>query len=219
MSLQLYSYFRSSSAFRVRIALNLKNLDYEYLPVHLLQNGGEQNSPEFKKLNPKGEVPLLIHEGKRLSQSVAIIEYLDEVYPEPPLFPTEAYLKSQVRAACEIINSGIQPLQNLRTLQKLQNDFAITEEAKVQWIVDWVRMGFDAYEDLIRNFAGKYSFGDQVTASDLFLVPQVLTAFRYKMPLGDYPTIKQVYNNLEGLEAFQKASPFTQPDTPPDLRS
>lgn len=214
MSLKLYSYFRSSSAFRVRIALHLKGLDYQYIPVHLLNQGGEQNSDEFQKLNPKGEVPVLIHNDKKISQSVAIIEYLDEVFPEKPLFPADSYLKSQVRCACEIINSGVQPLQNLRTLQKLEKDFSINEEKKLQWIIDWVSMGLKAYEALIEPVAKEFSFGDEVTAADLFLVPQVFTAFRYKMSLEPYPTINKVYENLMKIEAFVKASPTQQPDAP-----
>lgn len=215
MSIKLYSYFRSSSAFRVRIALNLKNLNYEYIPVHLLNQGGEQNKADFLNLNPKGEVPLMIHDGKSLSQSVAIIEYLDEVFPEPcPLFPSDAYMKSQVRAACEIINSGTQPLQNLRTLQTLQSDFGISDAEKVLWIQKWIDAGLKSYEKLISGHCKEFSFGSQITAADLFLIPQVFSALRFGMSIDRYKNINSIYKNCKDLEAFDKASPSQQPDTP-----
>lgn len=217
MSLQLYSYFRSSSAFRVRIALNLKGLNYEYIPVHLLEDGGQQNKPEFLKLNAKGEVPLLIHDGKPLSQSMAIIEYLDEVFPDRHLlFPVDPYLKSQVRAACELINSGTQPLQNLRTLQALQKDFDISEDQKLSWIQKWVGSGLKSYEALIKTHCKEFSFGDHITAADLFLIPQVFTALRFNMKIEDYPKINSIFNNCKNIDEFMKASPSQQPDTPKD---
>lgn len=215
MSLKLYSYFRSSSAYRVRIALNLKGLNYDYLPVHLLNNGGEQNSDEFKKLSPKAEVPALVHDGKNLIQSMAIIEYLDEVYPQNPLlFPRDPYLKSQVRAACEIINSGIQPLQNLRTLQKLQVYFNVSDEEKNQWISDWVSMGLAALDQLIKPYSKNFCFGHEVSAADIFLVPQIFSALRFNVDTTNIPKLMEIYEHCQQIKAFAQAAPTEQPDAP-----
>lgn len=214
MELQLYSYYRSSSAYRVRIALNLKHLKYEYKAVHLLNNGGEQNSSEFQKLNPKKEIPVLIHNERALSQSVAIIEYLDELYPIPLLYPTDRYMRSQVRAACEIINSGIQPLQNLSVQQRIQNETGINDEKKTKLISYWIESGLKAFEDFIKPHSKDFCFGNEVSAADLFLVPQIFSSKRFGANVDQFPKLLEIYERCVAIEAFKLADPTCQPDTP-----
>jgi maleylpyruvate isomerase len=212
--LKLYSYFRSSASYRVRIALNLKGLKYEYVPVHLINQGGEQLLEPYKKLNPSAELPTLVHKAKALSQSVAIIHYLDDVYPEKPLFPADPYLKAKIMQVCEVVNSGIQPLQNLRVLKKLTDDFQVSEEQKNIWIQHWIRLGFEGLETMVKEFAGDFSFGNKPTAADAFVVPQVYNAHRFKLSMDKFPTLSRIANHCNQLEAFKSAHPDTQPDTP-----
>ncbi len=214
MEFKLYNYYRSSCSYRVRIALELKSIEYSYIPIHLLNDGGEQKTHEYRKLNSKQEVPTLIHDDTPISESMAIIEYLDEVRPEPLLFPTDILQKTFVRQACEIINSGIQPLQNLSVLNKLVDDFAITPEQKIKWVQDIVIHGLTSFERFISNKSGKYCFGDSITAADLFLVPQVFSSLRFKVDISQFQILEQIYNQCTQLEAFRKAHPAVQPDTP-----
>jgi maleylacetoacetate isomerase len=211
---KLYSYYRSSCSYRVRIALEYKKIQYTYIPIHLLQNGGEQNTEGYSKLNTKKEVPTLTHQDFHLSQSMAIIEYLDEALPKPQLFLGDAKQKAKIRQACELINSGIQPLQNLRVLNKLASDFKIDELQKTKWVVDHVQSGLAALESFLSSHSGQFCFGDSITAADLFLIPQLYNAERYKMDITLYKQLSKINKNCLQLESFIKAHPDQQPDAP-----
>ncbi len=213
MEFKLYSYFRSSSSYRVRIALNHKQIPYEYIAVHLLDQGGHQNKEEYLKVNPKQEVPTLVHNQIHISQSMAIIEYLDELKPNQKLFPDDLITKAQVRQICEIINSGIQPIQNLKILKKLIKDFGISEEQKIKWIKDVISSGLNALELNLKKTSGEFCFGDQITAADLFLIPQVYNAERYEMDMKPYPIIRKINEHSMKIESFKKAHPDQQPDS------
>jgi len=215
--LKLYNYFRSSPSYRVRIALHLKGLEFKYVPIHLLNNGGEQNSAEYQKINPAKEVPSLEHEGAIISQSVAIIEYLDEAFPTPALYPKEPHKRARVRQLAEIINCT-HPLQNLKVLQYLEGNLTVSPEQKNKWLNEWMHRGFQAYEEIIRHTAGRFSVGDQVTAADLFLIPQIFSAQRFSVDISRYKLISKIEQVCLQMDVFQKAHPFRQPDTPNDLR-
>lgn len=216
----LYSYFRSSASYRVRIALEIKSIDYEYRTIHLLNNGGEQHGADYTKLNPSREVPTLIHNAAAssspivLGQSVAIIDYLDRAVPTPRLFPENAHHRALVLQACEIINSGSQPLHNLRVLKKLVDDFKISEDQKTEWTRHWIRYGFEAFEAAVKAHSGKFSFGDSVTAADCFLIPQLANADRFQISTAPYPILEKIRANCEKIPAFVKASPAQQMDFP-----
>lgn len=215
-SIILYNYFRSSTSYRVRLALHMKGLHFEYKPVNLLK--GEQHSTEYRKLNPLGGVPTLVHEGKFIPESFAIMEYLDEVFPLPALFPKDPYLKARVRQVCEVINSFMHPMGNLRTLKYMEAHHGYSQEQKDQFVQHWATQGLETLETTLKEFAGTYSFGDQVTMADLFLIPQLLTCTRYKVDISKYPTLVKINENCQKLEAFQKAHPFKQIDTPEEFR-
>lgn len=213
----LYTYFRSSTAYRTRMALNYKALSYKAEPVHLLEDGGHQNKPSYRVLNPAGEVPTLVHQGRVLSQSFAIIEYLDELYPTPPLFPASIFDRAKVRQICEHINCGIHPIANLKVQQYLTREFKLSEEQKNKWLFHWIDQGMAALEALLKDTAGEYAFGDAITVADIFVVPQVFSAKRFGVYSENFPTIHRVYSNAIKLEPFTKAHPHLQPDTPSDL--
>ena len=210
--LVLYNYFRSSTSYRARIALHWKELSFQYRPVHLLNNGGEQHSAEYRKLNPTGEVPTLIHNGFTIGQSMAIIQYLDEVFPEKPLFPKNPGLKAQVLQFCENINCT-HPYQNLKTIQFLEKNFKITPEQKNQWIQNWLDQCFISLESSLKNQSGKFCFGDNLTAADAFLIPQLFSAQRFQVPIDNYPLIQKIQKNCLEQEAIQKAHPTNQIDS------
>lgn len=213
--IKLYSYFRSSSAYRVRIALNVKLIPYTIIPVHLLKNGGEQYSNAYKAINPSAQVPTLLDAERAIGQSMAILEYLDEEFPRPPLLPSSSYDRAIVRQMCEVINSGIQPLQNLSVTQYLTNTLKVTPEQQTQWLQLWIQRGFDSLETLLQEHAGQYSFGDQISLADCCLVPQVFSAQRFKVDLSPFPKALEVYNSCMQLTDFIKASPEKQPDYQP----
>jgi len=215
--LTLYTYFRSSTSYRVRIALHLKGLKFTSKPIHLLEGGGQQHTPEYRSINPAGEVPSLIHNGNTLGQSFAIIEYLEDLVPEPRLFPTTPYDKAKVRQICEHINCGIHPIANLKVQQYLTKEFQLSEEQKTQWIQHWIKQGMDALELLISKTAGEFAYGDSLTAADLFIAPQVFSSKRFGIGLDNYKTIQKVYEKSMKIDAFNKAHPHVQPDTPPEL--
>ncbi|MEF1291948.1 maleylacetoacetate isomerase [Vibrio sp. M260118] len=208
----LYGYWRSSAAYRVRIALNLKGLDYQQRSVHLVKNGGEQHSPEFKRLNPNQLVPVLVDGDMTLNQSLAIIDYLDDVYLEFKLTPEDRQRRYLVKALAQDIAVDIHPLNNLRVLQYLTGNLAADEEQKQRWYHHWIEQGFSALEQRLASCSGKYCVGDEVTLADVCLVPQVYNAKRFNLELGGYPNINRVTTSLNQLSAFQNAVPEAQPD-------
>ena len=209
--MKLYGYFRSSAAYRVRIALNLKNLPYQQSAVHLTRNGGWQWSEEFRAINPQKRVPALaLSTGEVLLQSLAIIEYLDEVHPDPPLLPADPVARAQVRALSQIIACDIHPLNNLVALNYLKGPLKHDQSAADEWYRHWVGQGFEAIEALLHP--GPYAFGAQVTVADLCLVPQVFNARRFKIDINAYPKIAAVDAACLKLPAFDKARPENQPD-------
>lgn len=212
--LKLYSYFRSSAAFRVRIALALKGLPFEYVPVHLLKDGGQQLSEQYRALNANALVPTLLDDDHALSQSMAIIEYLDETHPEPALLPGSALDRAYVRAVAQSIACEIHPLNNLRVLKYLKHTLGVSEEAKDAWYRHWIEIGFDGLEATLtrEGKAGRFCFGDTPTLADLCLVPQVFNAQRFQVDLEPYPTIVRIFDACMELPAFQQAAPKSQPD-------
>jgi maleylacetoacetate isomerase len=207
---QLYSFFRSSAAYRVRIALNLKGLPFDTVPIHLTKDGGRQHSPEFHAVNPQERVPALALPGEVLLQSLAIIEYLDEIHPEPALLPADAIARAKVRAVAQIIACDIHPLNNVGPLNYLRHELKADKAAVEAWYRHWVDAGFATVEALIRP--GPYAFGPQVTVADICLVPQVYNARRFKVPLDRFPRISAVDAALLKLPAFDAARPELQPD-------
>jgi maleylpyruvate isomerase len=211
----LHNYFRSSSSYRVRIALNLKGLSYEYVPVHLNRNGGEQFRPEFKALNPQGLVPVLSEDGIQLSQSLAILEYLEEKYPTVPLLPAAIEDRAYVRQLALAIACEIHPLNNLRVLKFLTGSLELSEEAKMKWIRHWTELGLSALEQELSCSAkrGHFCFGDTPTIADCCLVPQLFNAQRFGIELAPYPTLVKIAEECRKLPAFEQAHPARQPDS------
>ena len=210
--MKLYSYFRSSAAFRVRIALNLKGLDYESVPVHLVKDGGHNRRPEFRAVNPQMRIPaLVVPGGDVLIQSLAIIEYLDETHPDPALLPKDAIARAQARALAQIIACDIHPLNNVGALRYLKREMHQEQSAIDAWYHHWVSEGFEAFEALAQP--GPYACGNKVTVADLCLVPQVYNARRLKVPLEKFPKIVGIDAACLELPAFDRARPENQPDT------
>jgi maleylacetoacetate isomerase len=208
---KLYSYFRSSAAFRTRIALNLKGIAYETAPVHLTRGGGEQHAPAFRGVNPQKRVPALaLDTGEVLVQSLAIIDYLDEVHPDPPLLPKDPVARAQVRAVAQVIACDIHPLNNTSTVNYLRGALKTDDNAVNEWYRHWVTAGFEAVEELIRP--GPYAFGASVTLADVCLVPQVFNARRFNVPLDRFPAIVAAEAAAARLPAFDAARPERQPD-------
>jgi maleylpyruvate isomerase len=218
-AMTLYSYFRSSAAYRVRIALELKGLPYEYIPVHLLRDGGQQRAPAYLELNPEALVPTLLEsDGDPLTQSLAIIEYLEEIHPEPPLLPRRPEDRAYVRSIAMQIACDIHPLDNLRVLSYLKRKLGIEQEQRDTWYVHWIELGFNALEKrLVRETraggrVGRLCFGDTPTLADICLVPQVANAQRMRMSLDPYPTIQRIAAAAAEIEAFVRAEPGNQLD-------
>jgi maleylacetoacetate isomerase/maleylpyruvate isomerase len=210
--MKLYNYFRSSASFRVRIALAVKGLPYDYLPVHLVK--GEQKQPQYAEVSVSGLVPTLeLDDGRLLSQSMAIIEYLDEVQPQPPLMPRDPFHRAQVRALAQVIACEIHPLNNLRVLKYLVRDLKVEEEAKNTWYRHWVRTGLETYEaELARLPQGIYSFGDQPTLADCCLVPQIFNGQRFNVDFSGLPRTMAAFDACMKHPAFQQAQPSNCPD-------
>ena len=210
----LHNYFRSSSAYRVRIALNLKGLAYDYASVHLNRNGGEQFSAAFVARNPQRLVPVLSDEGVDISQSLAIIEYLDETYPATPLLPATPADRAYVRQLSLAIACDIHPLNNLRVLKFISGPMGLSDDAKQTWIAHWTTTGLDALEqELARSpQRGRFCFGDTPTMADCCLVPQLFNAQRFNVDLAPYPTLRAIDSACQSLQAFELAQPARQPD-------
>ena len=210
--MKFFGYFRSSAAFRLRIAMNLKGLSYDYNLVNL--QSGDHLSDGFKRINPQGRVPAIDIEGNILTQSLAIIEYLDEVYPAPPLLPSDPLGKAKVRGIAGLIACDIHPLNNLAVLNYLRDQLTADEEARLAWYSHWVKEGFDGLE-LILNAnveTGQFCFGDTPTVADICLVPQVVNAKRFNCNLACYPTILRIFEECMGLSQFADADPMNQPE-------
>ena len=214
MAVKLYGYWRSSATYRVRIALNLKQIKYTYLPVHLVKEGGGQHKAEYQTLNPAELVPTLVDgEGNVLNQSLTIIEYLEELYPlAAPLLPLSALEKAKVRTLCQDIACDIQPLANLRVLQYLQNAMHCDDAQLQKWSQHWIDIGLKSIERRLNQTAGDYCFGNSVTMADVYLVPQVYNALRFAVSLHNYPLVDRVYRNCNKLSAFVAAQPEKQID-------
>jgi maleylpyruvate isomerase len=210
--IKLYSYFRSSASYRVRIALELKGLSYEYIAIHLRR--GEQTSNEFRCINPSGLVPALTDNGSVLTQSTAIVEYLEETYPDPALMPSDPLDRARVRALAQTVACEMHPLNNLRVLQHLAREYGLDEERTREWYHHWLAPGFATIESMLATDerTGRYCHRDTPTIADLYIVPQVYNAERFRFDLSPYPTITRIVAECRRLEPFKRADPERQPD-------
>jgi maleylacetoacetate isomerase len=214
MALRLYTYWRSSAAYRVRIALALKDLDYQSVPRHLLRDGGEHRRADYLALNPQGLVPALEHDGAVITQSLAICEYLEEVFPRPALLPPGPADRAAVRAMALLVACDVHPLNNLGVQQYLRGELGAADQAVAQWVQHWIARGFGALEQLVARHSvdGRHCFGADATLADAFLVPQVYNARRAQLDLAPYPRLAAIAQHLESLPAFAAARPESQPD-------
>ena len=211
--LRLYDYWRSSSAYRVRIALNLKGLAYRQMPVHLVRDGGQQNQPDYRAVNPLGLVPALVHGDRVIVQSLAICEYLEEAFEALPLLPAGASARARVRGIVQTICSEVQPLNNLSVMQYLKGDMGLDERAYRAWYAHWIERGFRAVETWLGDAAaGAFCHGDTPTLADCYLVPQVYNAERFECDLAPYPRIREISARCRALDAFARAAPEAQED-------
>ncbi|HTU65992.1 MAG TPA: maleylacetoacetate isomerase [Steroidobacteraceae bacterium] len=214
MSLELYSFWRSSASYRVRIALGLKSLPYAYHGVNLVKDGGEQWGAAYKDVNPQSRVPTLVHDGQRITQSLAIIEYLDEVFPGNKLIPHDPVDRARVRMLSQIIASDIQPLQNTSTTVYLKNVLKLNDAAIATWLREWITRGLDAYDAHLERdrLSGRFSHGDTPTMADCCLVPQMFAAQRFGVEPAKYPRLALIWENCNQLSAFAAAHPAKQVD-------
>jgi maleylpyruvate isomerase len=209
----LYNYWRSSASYRVRIALNLKGIPFEYRPIHLIKSGGEQNHDSYRALNPMGQVPFLVHNNFGLGQSMAILNYLDQIKPHPhQLFPSDPKQAAKVWEICEAINSGIQPLHNVSILSDLETRFGASASQKQQFAFKWITKGLEAIEKVLEQTRGIYAVGDQITAADCMLVPQFYGSRRQEVPVEQYTHLHSIVQTCLNHPAFAKAHPDVQPD-------
>ena len=211
--MKLYTYFRSSAAFRTRIAFNLKGVKCETVEVDLRTDASDQHKPEYRTVNPQGLVPALVIGDTTVTQSLAIIEYLDEVYPEPPLLPRAPVDRARVRAMALAVACDMHPLNNLRVLNYLRSQLGHDEDTVNAWYRHWIAVGFGGLEQEARraSHGGQYMFGSSVTMADIYIVPQMYNARRFKCDLEPYPTLRSICAHLESLPAFAKAVPEAQP--------
>ena len=210
--MKLYTYFRSSAAYRVRIALNLKALDYEAIPVALAKDNGGQHKPDYLEINPQGLVPSLVDDGVSLTQSMAIIEYLEEKYPDIPLLPANPVDRSHVRAMALSIACDIHPLNNMRVLNYIRDEFQQDEIAIGAWYRHWILINFSGLENLVDAYGGDYCFGNTITMADVFLIPQMANARRFETDLSAFPKLRRIDEILVEHPAFKAAAPENQPD-------
>lgn len=211
--LRLFDYWRSSSAYRVRIALNLKGLDYEQVPVHLVRDGGQQNRGDFRALNPLGLVPVLVHGDEVIVQSLAICEYLEEALDAPSLLPSGALARARVRGIVQTVCAEVQPLNNLSVMHFLKGEMGLDSDRYQAWYAHWIERGFRALETWLSDEAsGAFCHGDTPTLADCYLVPQVYNAERFQCDLEPYPRVREITERCRGVEAFVRAAPENQPD-------
>ena len=210
--LKLYGYFRSSASYRVRIALNMKGLDYEQVSIHLAK--GRQYTPEFSQVSPQNLVPVLEHDGRRLYQSLAIVDYLDEKFPQPPFLPGDSMERNRVRSLALISACEIHPLNNTRVLAYLTDTLKLTDEQKTAWYRHWVTIGFTALEKRLsaEKETGQFCHGDTPGFADITLVPQVANANRFNVDLDAFPVIRRINESCLALDPFKRAMPQNQPD-------
>ena len=215
-SLQLYSYWRSSAAYRVRIGLNLKGLAHDIVPVHLLHDGGQQHSDVYRSINPQQLVPVLGHGNRRLSQSLAILEYLDEVWPTPPLLPSTSRERHRVRALSQLVACDIHPLNNLRVLQYFEREWNVPQPERDEWVRHWILEGFAAAEAMVAEHpsTGTFCEGNTPSMADCCLIPQVYNARRFGVDMAQFPTLQRIEAACLELPAFDAARPEQQPDAP-----
>ena len=212
-ALTLYDYWRSSSAYRVRIALNLKGIEYHQVPVHLVRDGGQQNSPAYRKINPLGLVPALAHGERVVVQSLAICEYLEEAVEAIPLLPADPAGRARVRGMVQTICSEVQPLNNLSVMQYLKGEMSVSDELYALWYGHWIARGFSAVEAWLQGPAsGGFCHGDAPGLADCFLVPQVYNAERFSCDLEPYPRIREITDRCRAMDPFAKAAPERQQD-------
>lgn len=207
--MRLYDYWRSTAAYRVRIALHMKGLEFEQMPIDL--RAGGQRSQEYLAVNPQGLIPYFIDGDLAIGQSLAIIDYLEETHPEPAVLPADPKARARVRAIAQIIASDIHPLNNLRILRYLERDLGHDQLKRLIWYHRWLADGFKAIEVTIKDTAGDFCFGDEPTLADICLIPQVYNAKRYEVDLGPFPTIRTINDHCQDIEAFAKAAPQHQP--------
>lgn len=211
--MKLYSYWRSSAAYRVRIALGLKGIAHEYVPVHLVRNGGEQRDPAYLRLNPGGRVPTLEVDGHAIYQSMAILEWLEETYPRPPLLPADAFERARARGIAQLIVSDIQPLQNVSVTNYLRSESGWDAGQIAGWLRHWISQGMAAVEQALQGSAhGAFACGDAPTLADICLVPQCYAARRFGVDLADFPSIRRIEAACMRIPAFSSAAPEAQPD-------
>jgi len=212
--LVLYGYWRSSAAYRVRMALNLKGLDYVQRCVHLVRDGGQQHTAEYRALNPQGRVPTLVHGERVLTQSPAILEYLEEVYPDPALLPGDPGGRARVRALCAVIACDTHPLNNLQVLKYLTGTLGVDDQARLEWYRHWVAAGLDAFETLLAasDETGDFCHGDSVSLADCCLLPQVYNSRRFDCDESGWPNIRRICAELESMPQIERAIPENQPD-------
>ena len=208
----LYDFGNSGAAYRARIALNLKGLDYNQIPVHLTKNGGEQFKDDYAKLNPQNFVPTLVHGESQLVQSMAIMEFLEEVYPNPSILPGDVTDRAQIRALANIVACDVHPINNLRVRLFLADQMEVTPEKQNIWIDHWIRVGFTAYERFYdKGPQGKFSYGNTPTLADACLIPQIANARRNESNLSDFTNLLKIEEACQALVAFEKALPVNQP--------
>jgi len=216
VTLRLFSYWRSSASWRVRIALALKGLPYEYVAVHLVKDGGDQHKADYRSVNPQGRVPTLEYEGQRITQSLAIIEWLEDTHPEPALLPAVPAGRARVRSLAQLIATDIQPLQNLAVTQYLAGPMELPDQKVNEWLAEWIGRGMNALETRLADDSatGQYCHGDDPTMADACLVPQCYAASRFGVDVAGFPTITRINAACAELPAFARAAPDAQPDAP-----